>query len=234
MSEELRYHDKEDAAERARNAGKGSGARGRSFLPLLALALALLALSWALYVALQVKVAGTRDDARPTDAIVVLSAGQERGWPSPVFRARLDHAATLYEEGVAPLVIVVGRNPDSNSYTEADAGVRYLEDLGSVPPEALLAVGRGDNTYASLREVEALAEREGLRTVLLVSDRFHMFRSLTMAQDLGLQAYGSPTTTSPVEDALAPRLYHTLREVAAYTAYVLGATAPTRTGAWRA
>ncbi len=234
MSEELRYHDEEDAAERARNAGKGSGARGRSFLPLLALALALLALSWALYVALQVEVVGTRDDARPTDAIVVLSAGQERGWPSPVFRARLDHAASLYEEGVAPLVIVAGRNPDSNSYTEAEVGVRYLEDRGGVPPEALLAVGRGDNTYASLREVEALAEREGLRTVLLVSDRFHMFRSLAMAQDLGLQAYGSPTTTSPIEDAPAPRLYYTLREVAAYTAYVLGATAPTRTGAWRA
>jgi uncharacterized SAM-binding protein YcdF (DUF218 family) len=234
MSEELRYHDEENAAERACNAEKGSGARRRSSLSLLALAPAPLALSWASYVALQVEVAGARDDARSTDAIVLLSASQDRGWPSPVFRARLEHAAMLYEEGVAPLVIVAGRNPDSNSYTEAEVGVRYLEDRGGVPPEALLAVGRGDNTYASLREVEALTEREGLRTVLLVSDKFHMFRSLTMAQDLGLQAYGSPTTTSPIEDAPAPRLYYTLREVVAYTAYVLGATASTRTGAWRA
>ncbi len=234
MSEELRYHDEENAAERACNAEKGSGARRRSFLSLLALAPALLALSWASYVALQVEVAGARDDARSTDAIVVFSASQDRGWPSPVFRARLEHAAMLYEEGVAPLVIVAGRNPDSNSYTEAEVGVRYLEDRGGVPPKALLAVGRGDNTYASLREVEALTEREGLRTVLLVSDRFHMFRSLTMAQDLGLQAYGSPTTMSPIEDAPAPRLYYTSGEVAAYTAYVLGATASTRTGAWRA
>lgn len=187
---------------------------------LLALALALLAFSWASYVLLWVQTAGRSDDARPADAVVVLGAEQDRGWPSPMFRARLDHALTLYEEGMAPLVIVVGGKPDSDNYTEADAGVGYLLQQG-VPPEVLLAVGRGDNTYATLQEIKALAAQEDLGPVLLVSDRFHMFRSLEMAEDLGLEAYGSPTTTSPVESEAVSRSYYTLREVAAYTAYVL-------------
>ncbi len=193
-------------------------------LPLLAFALVLLAFSWALYVALRVEAASGRDDARLADAIVVLGADQDRGWPSAVFRERLDHALGLYEEGVAPLVVVVGGSPDEDYYTEADAGVRYLQDRG-VSPEALLGVGRGDSTYASLRELKAVAEQEELGPMVLVSDRFHMFRSLVMAEDLGLEAYGSPTTTSPIEDSPVVRLYHTLREAAAYTAYVLASSA---------
>jgi uncharacterized SAM-binding protein YcdF (DUF218 family) len=200
--------------------GKGPGDRGRSFLPLLALVLALLTVSWVLYVALRVESVGGRDEARPVDALVVLSAGLEQGEPTSAFRARLDHALGLYQAGMAPLVIVAGGKPDpADPYTEAEAGMRYLQDRG-VPSEVLLAAG-GEDTYASLEEMEALAEQESLGPVLLVSDRSHMFRSLAMAQDLGLRAYGSPTATSPVEDAPTARLHSISREVAAYTAYLV-------------
>jgi uncharacterized SAM-binding protein YcdF (DUF218 family) len=103
---------------------------------------------------------------------------------------------------------------------------RYLEHR-SLPREALLTVG-GYNTYENLREAEALAQREGLETMLVVSERFHMLRSLTMAEDLGMQAYGSPTRTSLRERNPAWRLYYTLREVSAYSAYsLLGLKSPT-------
>jgi len=188
---------------------------------LLVILLVLLVLFWAAYVALQVVTVGAHDERRPVDAIVVLGAGEYLGWPSVPFGARLDHALSLYEEGLAPLIIVTGGDPDGNSYMEADAGARYLEHHG-LPPDALLTVG-GDSTYENLREAKALAEWEGLETVLLVSERYHMFRSLTIAADLGMQAYGSPTTISTSEQTPAGRLYYSLysslREVAAYSAY---------------
>jgi uncharacterized SAM-binding protein YcdF (DUF218 family) len=191
---------------------------------LLAVVLVLPALLWAAYVALRVATVGERDDQRPADAVVVLGTTEYSGWPSRPFSARLDHALYLYEEGLAPLVIVAGGDPEGDSYTEAAAGVRYLEHNG-LPSEALLTAG-GDNTYENLLEVKALAEQESLESVLLVSERFHMLRSLVMAEDL-IQAYGSPTSTSPRDHNPALRFYYTLREVVAYTAYVLGLRSPT-------
>jgi uncharacterized SAM-binding protein YcdF (DUF218 family) len=199
--------------------------RGRTRLGkpllLLVLGLVLLAFSWVSYVTLRVVEVGKQDDARPVDAIVVLSAMQDGGWPSAVFRARLDHALALYKEGIAPLVVVIGRKEDTDHNTEAGVGVRYLEDQGA-PSDGLVALPQGEDTYASLRELKHVAEREGWGPVMLVSDRFHMFRSLAMAEDLGLWAYGSPTTTSPLEDAPASWLYYTVREVVAYAAYSFG------------
>jgi uncharacterized SAM-binding protein YcdF (DUF218 family) len=191
---------------------------------LLGVVLVLSALLWAAYVALRVATVGERDDQRPADAIVVLGTREYSGWPSRSFSARLDHALYLYEEGLAPVVIVAGGDPEGDSYTEAAAGVRYLEHHG-ISSEALLIAG-GDNTYENLLEVKALAEQESLESVLLVSERFHMLRSLVMAEDL-IQAYGSPTSTSPRDHSPALRFYYTLREVVAYTAYVLGLRSPT-------
>ena len=191
----------------------------RRIVLLLAVILIPPTLVWAAYVTLRVVTVGERDEYRPADAIVVLGAREISGWPSSSFGARLDHALSLYKEGSAPRVIVAGGDPEGDSYTEADAGARYLEHYG-LPPDALLTTG-GDNTYENLREAEALAEREGLETVLLVSERFHMLRALAIADDLGMQAYGSPTNTSPTDQNPAWQLLYTLREVAAYTAYSL-------------
>ena len=207
------------------NAKQDKQYRGK-VLRLLAAILVLPALFWTTHVALRIVMVGERDERCTADAIVVLGAREYSGWPSSPFAARLDHALSLYEQGLAPLVIVAGGDPEGGSYTEADAGARYLEHLG-LPPEALLTVG-GDNTYENLREAEALAEREGLETVLVVSERFHMLRSLAMAEDLGMRAYGSPTMTSPREHNPAWRLFYTLREVVAYSAYsLLGLKSPT-------
>lgn len=194
--------------------------RGRCLSRLLLLGIGALGLLWVLFVVLRIELAGRRDDAVSSDAIVVLGAAQYNGTPSPVFRARLDHALGLYEAGKAPLVIVAGGKQDGDAYTEASAGVAYLQKRG-VSADALLPVGAGNNTLASMRAVNETLGRKKLSSVVLVSDRFHMLRSLQMASDLGIVAHGSPTTTSPIQNKLASRLRHTLREVGAYTSYML-------------
>src|SRR5215203_1275848 len=186
---------------------------------LLPIVLVLPAVSWAAYVALQVVSVGNGDDPHPSDAIVVLGTWEDEGWPSDLFGARLDHALSLYKEGVAPLGIVAGGDPERDSYTEAAAGTRYLEYRG-LPAEVVLTVG-GNNTYENLREVRALAQQQNIETMLVVSDRFHMFRSLSIAEDLELQVYGSPTTTSPVATAPPRRRCATPRDIASYPGDVL-------------
>lgn len=207
------------------NRVKAKGKRWRRVILIISGAIMLLALLWVSYVALQVESVGRRDDARPADAIVVLTTDQEGGWPSPPFAARLDHARSLYEEGIAPLVVVAGGNPEGEAHTEAEAGVNYLEYY-DLPSDVLLTVG-GNNTYQSLQEIEQLEQREGWKSIVLVSEPFHMFRSLAMARELGLRAYGSPTNTSPTEQNPVWGSYFILREVAAYTTYLLGFRSPT-------
>lgn len=202
-----------------------SATRGGCLRRYLLLTVVLLGLGWLLWVFVQIEVTARRDDAVRADAIIVLGTAQYQGRPSQIFRARLDHAYTLYENGIAPVVVVAGGNQPGDTYTEASAGAQYLRELG-VPQEALLPVGEGDSTFSSLEAVANELRASGLESAVLVSDPFHMYRSLRMATDLGLDAHSSPTTTSPVQDRPASHLHYTVREVVAYTAYVLGRIAP--------
>jgi uncharacterized SAM-binding protein YcdF (DUF218 family) len=187
----------------------------------LLLALPLLGALWATVVGALILLDGRRDDAPRSDAIVVLGAAQYNGVPSPVFRARLDHALELYEAGKAPLIIVAGGKMRGDRYTEGAAGARYLRREG-VPEGALLAVGVGRDTRASLRAVAEAARPRGVRSTLIVSDPFHIYRSRQIASDLGFEAHGSPTRSSPIGDDAGLQLRYTIREVLAYTAYALG------------
>lgn len=154
----------------------------------------------ALYYAVtlyQVHSTGRSDQARPVDAIVVMGAAQYDGRPSPQLAARLDHAADLWNAGVARLLVVTGGNQPGDRFTEADASATYLIERG-VPADAILKESQGHSSYASLDEVATLLHQRGLFSVLLVSDPFHSLRSRLIAQELGLVAYVSPTRTSPV------------------------------------
>ena len=122
-----------------------------------------------------VLITSQHDQRRPVDAIVVLGAAQYNGRPSPVLRARLDHAIVLYREGYAPMILVTGGVGRGDTTSEALAGQRYLV-AHEVPQEAVVVQPVGRSTRTSMTAVgEWLGER-GLRRVLLVSDPFHMFR----------------------------------------------------------
>jgi uncharacterized SAM-binding protein YcdF (DUF218 family) len=137
------------------------------------------------------------DEARPVDAIVVLGAAQYDGRPSPQLAARLDHALDLYQRGLAPRIFLTGGKQPLDRFTEAASEARYLQDRG-VPASALLREDQGRTSWESLTAVSEQLKGAGLHSVLLVSDPYHSARIKGMATELGLEAYVSPTRTSPV------------------------------------
>jgi uncharacterized SAM-binding protein YcdF (DUF218 family) len=144
----------------------------------------------------QVAFGAVHDEAREAEAIVVLGAAQYDGVPSPVFRARLDHAADLYEQGLAPVVVVTGGGQPGDRYSEARAAAEYLYTRG-VPDEAQRREVDGRSSWESLSAAARFLREEGIDRVLLVSDRWHSYRIESIARDEGLDAYTSPTPTSP-------------------------------------
>jgi uncharacterized SAM-binding protein YcdF (DUF218 family) len=163
-----------------------------------AIALVLLTAALGYTVALvMVLIASQQDQRRPVDAIVVLGAAQYNGRPSPVLRARLDHALSLYRERIAPLVVVTGGVGRGDTTSEAMVGRRYLVAHG-VPPEAVVARGVGHSTMSSMTAVAHWLRTRGLRRIVLVSDPFHMFRLRLEARRIAIEAYTSPTESSPI------------------------------------
>ncbi len=156
-----------------------------------------------------VLVAG-EDQRGGADAIIVLGAAQYDGDPSPVFEARLDHAADLFRQGVADQVVVVGGGQATDRTTEGQAGRDYLAAAG-IPEFALTAVPEGGDTLASLRAAAPVLADRGLSSVVLVTDPWHAARADLMATDLGLRVQVSSVREGPaLRDGVA--LPYMLRE----------------------
>ena len=139
----------------------------------------------------------SRDEARPAQAIVVLGAAQYAGKPSPVLRARLDHALDLWNRHLAALLILTGGTGSGDTTSEAAVGRTYAKRHG-VPDSAILVENEGRTTSESMRAVAGMLEVRGLQTALLVSDPFHMLRLRILARRFGFTPYTSPTQTSPI------------------------------------
>jgi uncharacterized SAM-binding protein YcdF (DUF218 family) len=155
----------------------------------------------------QVYVTGRSDEveqSRPVDAIVVLGAAQYDGRPSPQLAARLDHVVTLFEDGVAPLIVVTGGKQPKDRFTEAESSARYLVDRG-VPSGAIVMESNGRTTWQSVAGTAELLEQRGLDRVVVVTDPYHALRARLIAQDAGLTAYVSPTPTSVVRGGSSAR-----------------------------
>jgi len=168
---------------------------------------------------------GNRDERQPADAIVVLGAAQYDGRPSPVLRARLDHAVDLYESGIARYLIVTGGKAEGDRTTEA-ASAREFAIARGVPSSAILVEDRGRTTLESMRGVATLLRQAQLGSAVFVSDRTHMLRVLRIASDTGIVAYGSPTTTSPTDATLVSRADATVHELGALALYFVSGEAP--------
>lgn len=169
---------------------------GRRALGAILLAILLVAATWAAVVVM-VAVQASHDQATNADAIVVLGAAQYNGRPSPVFRARLDHAAALYQRGLAPTVLVTGGIGAHDTLDEANVGRDYLVRL-HIPDDAVIPLAGADDTFRSIEQVTRWFQGRESRRVLLVSDGFHMLRLEIIARRLGLTAYTSPATGSPI------------------------------------
>lgn len=160
------------------------------------LALVLIGIGYYGLTLYQVHSTGQSDQARPVDALVVMGAAQYDGTPSPQLQARLDHLLTLWNEGLADMVVVTGGKLPADRFTEAEASAAYLVERG-VPEARILAEAASHNSYDALVGVADLLG-EG-SSVLIVTDPYHSLRSRLTAEELGLTAYVSPTRTSPVQ-----------------------------------
>ena len=169
---------------------------------------------------------GSRDEQRPADAIVVLGAAQYDGRPSPVFKARLDHAVDLWHRGLAKAFVVTGGKLPGDRTTEAAVARQYAIDHG-VPADAIFGEDRAHNTLESLNSVADELRSRDMRTAVFVSDPTHMLRVLRIAQDLGIEGYGSPTTTSPIQQDPVMRVQATVHELGALAVYFLSGGSPT-------
>jgi uncharacterized SAM-binding protein YcdF (DUF218 family) len=155
-------------------------------------------------VVLRIVQVGGSDGRAAADAIVVLGAAQYNGDPSPVFQARLDHAAALYRDGVAPRIVTIGGGLTGDRTTEGAAGAAYLAGVG-IEQADLTAVGTGADTLASLRAANAVLTANGWTSIVLVTDPWHAARASMMASDLGLTVQVSPVSDGPsVRAAVAP------------------------------
>lgn len=166
---------------------------------------------------------GERDERRPADAIVILGAAQYNGKPSAQFAARLDHAVSLYLEGIAPLLVVTGGKRAGDLTTESAVAREYAIARG-VPKDAIVSEDRGRTTLESLESVGRIFRARGIDSAVFVSDRPHMLRVLRIAQDEGIRGWGSPTTTSPLERDAGKRISAMGHELLGLAAYFVGAS----------
>lgn len=167
-------------------------------------------LVWGVSLAL-VLLAGSRPVLRKADAIIVLGAAQYDGRPSPVFRARIDHALALYDANYAPRLIFTGGMGVGDTVSEGEVGRQYALRHG-VPDSAML-VDRVSTTSAQSISVAASLMREhGLERALLVSDSYHMLRLALLARRAGITAFRAPTPSGPIDRSASVRRRYVLRE----------------------
>jgi uncharacterized SAM-binding protein YcdF (DUF218 family) len=154
----------------------------------LLLAFMLTAVAW---LSLKIEQQSTRDEAQPADLILVLGAAEYRGRPSPVLKARLDHALALYNQKLAPRIMTTGGAGGDPVYTEGGVGRSYLMGRG-VPSENIIVEQEGESTVESTSMASEVMHRMGLKSVIVVSDGYHIYRVKKMLESRGFQVYGSP------------------------------------------
>jgi uncharacterized SAM-binding protein YcdF (DUF218 family) len=161
------------------------------------LALAVLAAAVATFsVAKAIERQSTVDEAQPADVILVLGAAEYRGRPSPVLEARLNHALFLYLQGMAPRILTTGGKGGDPTFTEGDVGRAYLSRHG-VPSEAILVESEGESTVESTAAAIEIMRRTNMKSCIVVSDGYHIYRVKRMLEFQGISVYGSPRPTQP-------------------------------------
>jgi uncharacterized SAM-binding protein YcdF (DUF218 family) len=135
------------------------------------------------------------NEARAADAIVVFGAAEYDGRPSPVYKARLDHASQLYHRGLAPIVITTGGAGDDPRFNEGGVGREYLKTLG-IPDDQLIAETQSTYTAESARRVATIMRANSMRSCIAVSDGYHLFRIKHMLTREGVVVFASPRINS--------------------------------------
>jgi len=160
-----------------------------------------------------------RDEAQPADAIVVFGAAEYFGKPSPVYRARLDHAYELFERQLAPVVITTGGSGGEQQFTEGSVGRDYLIERG-IGDRHLIAETQSENSAESAERVATIMAANHMRSCIAVSDPYHVFRIKQLLEAQGPLVYTSPRRPE-MAPAITARALNVAREAASYTVWRL-------------
>ncbi len=200
---------------------KDSPERRKWILPsvlLILLVLAAASLGWCYWVYLQIERYASEDQAASADAIAVFGAAEYDGRPSPVYRARLDHAETLFGRGIAPLIITLGGD-GGDQFSEGGVGREYLMGEG-VPETAIIAETQSRDTEESARRIAVIARTNGFHRLVVVSDGTHLFRIHEICAADGLNVLTSPRPHVAVEGGVT-ETEPIVHEILSYTAWRL-------------
>lgn len=159
------------------------------------------------------------DEAESADVIVVLGAAQYYGKPSPVLKARLDHALELYDDGLAQRIIATGGHGPGAKFSEGEVSRLYLSERG-VPAEYISIENTGQSTMESAAAVAEIMDRMALESCIVVSDAYHIFRVKQILAERGLTVYGSPRAWSTQDEWIRAKRY--ARESASYILWRVG------------
>jgi len=196
---------------------------GKSVLPRLCALAAVAVIAYLASICAGIETAASEQDTRPTDAIVVFGAAEYSGHPSPVYRARLDHAFDLFQRKVAPVVITTGGAAADPTYSEGGVGHDYLMSRG-VPDSSLIAETQASDTAQSAVRVAVIMRANHMHTCVAVSDAYHVFRIRKLLEHQGIQVHLAPRPDSLPHTAWA-RSEAVLREAVSYALWKLHITA---------
>jgi uncharacterized SAM-binding protein YcdF (DUF218 family) len=162
----------------------------------------------------------SKQELRPASAIIVFGAAEYDGRPSPVFRARLDHADTLFRQGLAPVVITTGGHAADPKFSEGGVGHDYLMRKG-VPESALIAETQASDTAESAQRVAVIMRANHMNSCIAVSDAYHMFRIRKLVEHQGMQVFLAPRPDSRPKSVWL-RGIAIIRESASYLLWRVG------------
>ncbi|HEX8815009.1 MAG TPA: YdcF family protein [Terriglobales bacterium] len=175
---------------------EGSSRKQRSSrAPLIVIVVAVVFFAWLAALCVGIVRAGARPELQPADAIVVFGAAEYSGHPSPVYRARLDHAYDLFQQGLAPTVITTGGAAADPSFSEGGVGHDYLMHRG-IPEANLIAETQGSDTAQSAERVAVIMRENHMQSALAVSDTYHVFRIRKLLEHQGITVYVAPRPDS--------------------------------------
>ncbi len=182
-------------------------------------ALAAVVLIWLAVICVKIDGEASHQELHPADAIIVFGAAEYSGRPSPVYRARLDHAFDLFQQGLAPVIITTGGSAADPSFSEGGVGHDYLMHRG-VPDSNLIAETLGSDTAQSAARIGVIMRANHMHSCVAVSDAYHVFRIRKLLDHEGVQVFVSPRPDSRPH-SLWQRAVAALREAVSYMVWRL-------------
>ena len=173
---------------------------------------------WLVFIAASIWNYGAKDHAVQSDYAIVLGAAAYHKKPSPVFKERIDHAVSLYQQGLVSKIIFTGGYGNGAPYAESEVAEKYALRSG-VKGNDILIETLSRSTVDNIIEAKALMSSGGLSTAIIVSDPLHLKRASIIAENLNIAAVTSPTPTSRYRSFKA-KFRFLIREVYFYHYYL--------------